>query len=718
MTTEQDNKVSRIKDIQKKIESENSQIQQRILNFQNESKRYTEAFSTEINQSKKKLIDEINSLLNVIDTTTREFEKYKKKTLLSDKDALNTRLDNLLGEITSGVERLQNEIVDLSTKQESEISTIYSQMAGKVNIGLSDIYSAQRKEITNFEKEISSRLEKIQREIISTVESENANQREMTENITSALFESLTEFKTKIHDFSDSKEVNVDSIFAGTMSDSVSRLELAKEDLLAAIDGAMRQLEKNFTYQKSQNEEMLKSIQEAISKGRSDVKDRIEKQRSDLVEEWKILQDEQIKSLTIGKEKASENFQEALETNESFQTNLVSEVETNFKTSLYNEIDNITLSFTKYQDSIINQIDALISRLTSTRDEMRKSLDNLLISNLNKIGGLGRQFEQQLTDTLSQISIEYRKSREIINSNLLKITSDHFNALSSSLDNYKEKTSTKLVKTAADLDVSLMDFFDNAQTDIKEVITKNNASLDKLVKTQNEAFRNLQSGQEKNIDITLTDIKNSLRSRQSELITSISSIAPAAENHVENNRELIEEKRNEITSSSTAAFDELSKQISTIERDGISSIQSIINDTHQKLDNNIKASEKSTKNLIEGLEDNHKNTIAKFRGNVTQELNKNQEVLDKYRTTLKDKFSQFFDNQQESLDHFLDVNRSRRETVDNVRREIDVKFEDLSTGMDTANETLNVNVNTNTQNVTTSVKKILKTVDDVVKSIK
>ncbi len=718
MTTEQDNKLSRIKDIHKKIENENSQIQQRLLNFQNESKRYAEVFSTEINQSKTKLMDEINLLLNVIDTTTREFEKYKKKTLVSDKDALNTRLDNLLGEITSGVEHLQNEIIDLSTKQESEISTIYSQMVGKVNVGLSDIYSAQRKQITSLEKEISSRLEKIQRELISTVESENANQSEMTENITSALFESLNEFKSKIRDFSDSKEANVDTIFAGTLSDSVSRLELAKEDLLAAIDGAMRQLEENFTHQKSKNEEMKKSIQEAIVHGRSDVEGRIEKHRFELLEEWKIIQDQQIKSLAQGKEKAHENFQNALETNEAFQTNLVSEVETNFKTSLYNEIDNITLSFTKYQDSIINQIDDLINRLTSTREEMRKSLDNLLISSLNKIGGIGRQFEQQLAETLSQISGEYKKSRENINSNLVKVTNDYFNTLTSSLDGYKDKTNTKLEKTAADLDVSLTDFFDNAQTNINEAITKNNANLDKLVGTQNEAFRNLQSGQEKNIDITLTDIKNTLRSRQSELITSISSIAPAAEDHVENNRALIEEKRNEITSSSTAAFDELTKHITTIERDGISSIKTIVNNTHQKLDDNIKASEESTRNLIEGLEDNHKNTIAKFRANATQELNKNQEVLDKYRKTLKDKFNQFFDNQQESLDHFLDANRSRRENVDNSSREINVKFEEFSTGMDTATETLNVNVNTNAQNVTTSVKKIIKNVDDVIKTIK
>ena len=41
MSSEQDDKISRIKDFKAKIESENSQIQQRTLDFQKESKKKT-----------------------------------------------------------------------------------------------------------------------------------------------------------------------------------------------------------------------------------------------------------------------------------------------------------------------------------------------------------------------------------------------------------------------------------------------------------------------------------------------------------------------------------------------------------------------------------------------------------------------------------------------------------------------------------------------------
>jgi len=45
-------------------------------------------------------------------------------------------------------------------------------------------------------------------------------------------------------------------------------------------------------------------------------------------------------------------------------------------------------------------------------------------------------------------------------------------------------------------------------------------------------------------------------------------------------------------------------------------------------------------------------------------------------------------------------------------------IEELETGIDTAAETLQMNINTNTGNVTTSIKQILKDVDDVIETIK
>ncbi|MHA1966454.1 MAG: hypothetical protein ACW964_01505 [Candidatus Hodarchaeales archaeon] len=718
MATEQENKISKIKDSKAKIESENNQIKQRIENFQNESKKVANAFNSGMNQSKKKVLNEINSLIAALDSTGREFEEYKKKTLLSDKDALNSRLDNLLGDLTSGVDKLKKAMVDLSTKQESEISSIYSQMAGKVNTGLSDIYSDQRQQISEFEKEISSRLEKIQRDIVSTVESGSTNQREMTESIATSQLESLAEFRAKIRDLSDAKETNVDAIFHGTVSNSVSRLEMAKEDLLASIDGAMAQLDESITNQKLYNSEMQKEIQEAIVSGKSDVKDRIGKHKEEIIAEWKRIQEEQLSALTAEKESTSDSFRSALTSDESYHTVVISELESNLKSSLYNEIDNISLSFTKYQDSIISQIDALISRLTGARDEMKGSLDSLLISNLNKIGGIGKQFETQLASTFTQLTSKSKKTREGIYTSVINVIADRFSEINTTLNQYQEKTSEVLDKTAMDIDVSLMNFFDNTQNNISERVGKNDDILDQLGNSINESFKQLQIGQDKNIETTLTDIKNTLRAKQSELITAISSIAPAAEDHIETNREFIDAKKKEITSTSTATFDDLRNQISSIEQDGITAIKGIINETHAKLDSNVKSSEESTKDLIVGLKDEHTNAIAKYRANATQEFNTNQETLDSYHANLQEKFNQFFDNQQGSLDLFLDSNRTRRDSVDDLRRNIDIKFEELTTGMDTATETLNVNIDTNTQNVTTNIKKIIKSVDDVIKSIK
>lgn len=718
MSTEQDEKISLIKDNKAKIESENTQIQQRILDFQNESKRALESFSSSLNQTKSRTLSEINSLISSIDNLTKELEDYKKKTLVSEKDALNNRLNGLLGEVISGVQNLQEAIVSLSNKQEEDVSSIYSQMAGKVNTGLNGIYSSQRDRISEFETSISDKLTQIQRDIASTVESESANQREMTESIVSSFLKSLSNFQSKIRDLSDTKETNVDAIFTGTVTDSVGRLEMAKEDLLASIDGVMDNLEESLTGQKSNNEEMEKAIHELIIKGKSDVKARIENQILELKEDWETTQKEHISALSSIKETTGSTFQKALHTNELTQKELLTELDNQLKTNLYNEIDNITLSFSKFQDSILNQIDALISRLTSTRDEMKESLDGLVVSNLNKIGGIGKQLEQQLPGIFSQVSDDYQKSRESIYSSLMNAVDARFNELNSSLDQYKLTTTDKLDKISTDLDVSIMSFFDNTQKSVSETIDKNTGTLDQLKKAVNESFRTLQSGQEKNIETTLTDIRNTLRTKQSELITTISSIPPAADDHVESNREYIEEKKLEVSRTSGAAFDDLRKQITAIEQNGMPAIRSIVEETHHKLDENVKVSEERTKELIEGLEDEHKSSIAKYRANTTQELNKNLDTINEYRDNLQEKFTRFFDDQQQSLDLFVDAKRTGREAIDDQRRNLDIKFEELGTGIDTAGETLTMNVNTNTGNVTKSVKQILKDVDDVIKTIK
>lgn len=718
MSTEQDDKISRIKDNKAKIESENNQIQQRILDFQNESKKASESFTSSINQTKSSTLSEINSLMSSIDNLTKELNDYKKKTLVSEKDALNNRLNGLLGEVSSGVQNLQKSIVDLSTKQEEDVSSIYSQMAGKVNTGLSDIYSGQRDQISEFESSISTKLAQIQRDIVSTVESESANQREMAENISTSFLESLSNFQSKIRDLSDSKETNVDAIFAGTVSDSVGRLEMAKEDLFASIDGVMNNLEESLAGQKATNEEMQKAIHEYVIKAKSDVKARIENQLVESKEDWGTMQKEHIEALSAIKETTGSTFQNALKSNELSQEKLLDGLNNQLKTNLYNEIDNITLSFSKFQDSILNQIDALISRLTSTRDEMKESLDGLLVSNLNKIGGVGKQLEQQVAGIFSQVSDDFQKNRENVYSSLMDAVDDRLSAINSSLDQYKLKTTEKLEKTGNELDISLMDFFDNTQNNVNETVDKNSGTLDQLRNAVNESLRTLQSGQEKNIETTLTDIRNTLRTKQSELITAISSISPAADDHIESNREYIQEKKSEVSRTSSAAFDDLRKQITAIEQDGMTAIQSIVGETHHKLDENVKTSEESTKELIEGLEDEHKSSIAKFRANTTQELNKNLDTLNKYRDNLQEKFIRFFDDQQQSLDLIIDANRTRREAIDDQRRNLDIKFEELGTGIDTTTETLTMNVNTNTGNVTTSVKQILKDVDDVIKTIK
>ena len=181
-------------------------------------------------------------------------------------------------------------------------------------------------------------------------------------------------------------------------------------------------------------------------------------------------------------------------------------------------------------------------------------------------------------------------------------------------------------------------------------------------------------------------------------------------------REIVETKNSDIKKSSTAALDDLRKQIRSIEQDGSLSIQNIATETGNRLDDAVKESEESTKNLVEGLEDEHKNSLASYRENINKEYNNQQDSLENYRSTLKEKFTAFFNEVQETTDHFNNQISSERELLDDQRRQTEVKFEEVNAGLDTAIETLSSSVSTNTQNISTSTKQITSTTKDIVKS--
>jgi hypothetical protein len=664
MSTEQANQISRLKDQKAKIENEHNLLQQRILDFQSESKKLSEDFNNDLSRRRKGVLEDINLVLKNVDKLTQELKDYQNKTLVAEKGSLNNRLENLLGQITNGVEKLQKKIGNISTKQEEDISVIYSEMAGKVNTGLNDIYSSQRGKISEFEGDISNWLANIQREIVSLVERETANLREMTENIASSFTKTLDEFKDRIISFSDVKEVEIDKFFSGTVTDSISRMEIAKEDLLAGIDGLKYKLEESLKKQKELNEEMKKETQKIILSAKSDIKSRVQNIKAEHIENWNGYQEAQLNSLSSFREKTETSFRNALKKNEELESKVFSELQ-----------EKLKISFTQLQERIISDV--------------------------------------------SHVFNDFDATREKTSSSLISAIDNRFNGITRSFNSFgKDKVISQIENTVADLDVALSDFFDTTKKGVLQSIVGKDNTWNELHSALNDQFKEIQAGQEKNIETTLTDIRNAFRSKQSELITLVANIVPAADDHIESNRSQIEEIKSDMSRSRSTEVADIKKQITGIERDGLTAIQNIIQSTQHKLDENVRESEEAAKELVIGLEDQHKESLGKFRANSSQEFDKHLSDLNNYQENLKEKFTAFFDGQQTTLDQFIDDNRTRRESIDNHRRQLDIKLEELNRGIGSATETVSTNINTNTQNVNSSVKQIISIVDDTLKTIK
>ncbi|MFX0052324.1 MAG: hypothetical protein ACFE8U_13655, partial [Candidatus Hermodarchaeota archaeon] len=624
MSTRQDDKISGLKDQFAKIKNEQNLLEQRILEFQTETKKLSEDFNKDLSRRRKGVQEDINLVLKNVDKLIQELKDYQNKTLVAEKGQLNNRLETLLGQITNGVEKLQKKIVNISSKQEEDISTIYSEMAGKVNTGLNDIYSSQRGKISDFEGDISNWLANIQREIISLVERETASIREMTDNIASSFSNTLDDFKERIISFSDVKEVEIDKYFAGIVTDSISRMEIAKEDLLAGIDGLKYKLEESLTKQKELNAEMKKEVLDIIVSSKSETKSNVNNIKTEYIGNWNEYQEEQLSNLSSFKEKTETSFKSALKKNEELESRVFTDLQ-----------EKLRISFSQLQERIISDVSSVFSDFDETREKTSTSLVSALE---NRFNGLTRSF----------------------------------NAFG------KDKVISQIEKTTASLDSILSDSFDSIKKSVGQSVTRKDDTFNQLQNALNDQFKEIQVGQEKNIETTLTDIKKAFRSKQSELITLISNIVPAADDHIDSHRSQIEDIKSEMTRIRSSEVEDIRKQITGIERDGLTGIQNIIQSTQHKLDENVRESEEAAKELVLGLKDQHKESISKFRTISSQEFDKHHSDINNYRENLIDKFNAFFDSQQASLDQFIDENKTRRESIDDHRRQFDIKLEELN----------------------------------------
>ncbi|MHA2174235.1 MAG: hypothetical protein ACXACP_08795 [Candidatus Hodarchaeales archaeon] len=661
MANEQENKIDVLKDHMAKLESEKGQFENHVKEFRKNLKRYDDDFSLGIDEEKKGLIDELSSIITNINEYRDKLLKFKNE-LGADRNNFEGNLDGLLGKLEEGISNLDNQLRTLTSKQEEEIANIYKQMSENVSSGLKNIFSSQYQQIETFENQISKRLGDIQRDIVSTVESENANIVEMASGISSSFLESLDDFKSRIRQLGDTKENELDNVFANTVRESVARLEIAKEDLLAGIDGLKNRLEEHLVQQKAVFEESQKQVLTLIDAGKNDAKARIDKGIDRYWEEFKKYQIEQSQKVANIKENVYQSFMSALDTNESLQSNELTDFENNMKNGF-------------------------------------------------------KQLENQILGSLSRISTDFNKKRAATTETFTKTFEDWSTGIDTSLAQFGSKTKSKLQETTSDLNTSLMSFFDNSQKGLSDTLSKHSGTLGDLQESINQLFRQIQAGQEKNIEITLVDVQKALMSKQSELITTVASIDPSAGTVVDNQRENIKTKNQEIKIASSTAFDDLKNQMNSIAQDGIASIQNIVRETRDNLDRAIKSSEDSSQSLVDRIERDHKDSIHQYRTNVGQKFDNQANYIDQFRSSLKERFEEFFSESQRTSDSIITQLEDDANSLTDSRRSMGIKVDGVKDSVSSSTNSLKTNIEENTKKISGSVKQISSSSKDIIKKV-
>ena len=662
MSNDQENRINIIKDHVAKLESEKGRFEDHVKGFNKNIKRHDDNFSLGVDQEKKGLIDELSSIITSITDHKDKLLRFKGD-LDSDKGRFEGHLDSLLGKLEEGISNLDDQLQKLSSRQEEEITDVYKQMGNNLASGLKNIHSDQYKQIEIFEDQISKKLGDIQNDIIRTVESENANIVEMASGISTSFLESLEDFQSRIRHLGDAKENELDNIFANTVRDSVARLEIAKEDLLAGIDGLKNRLEEHLVQQKAVFEESQKQVLDLIDAGKNDAKTRIDKGIDRYWEEFNKYQVEQSQKVANIKENVYQSFMSALDTNESLQSSLLSDFENTMKNGF-------------------------------------------------------KQLENQILASLARISTDFNKKRATTSETLTKTFENWSTSIDSSLAQFGSRTKSKLQETGSNLNSSLVDFFENSQTRLSDTLAKHAGTLGALQESINKLFKEIQAGQEKNIEITLVDVQKALMGKQSELITTVASIDPSASAVVDNQRANIESKNKEIQTSTSEVFDDIRKQMHSIEQDGIVSIKNIIRDTRENLDRAIKESENSSQSLVERIERDHKEAVHQYRTNVGQKFSAQKGDIDQFRSSLKERFENFFSEAQQTSDSFITQLQNDSDTLNGTQRSIGLKVDQVRASVNSSVTNLKTNIEENTKKISGTIKQISGSSKDIIKDLK
>lgn len=711
-------KLGQIQDHKTKIESDRSQLQKRIQKFQEEGNKASEAFTRTLDHSKTKILSEIRTLKEVIDQLTDSLEDYKKKSLESDKTALNERLDNLVGEIASGVGELKNELNVLSKEYEDDISTIYSEIPSKFNNGLVEIQANQRDRINQFEENMFSHIEGMKKEILSLVDKEDTWQRGVSSSLISSTHDALVEFQQKIRSLADSKIHELNETFSETNADSSRGIGIAKEGLKAELNSAANRLNHTIENQKANNIELQSTFRGHLDESRSNLRKTVEKIRIQTMEDWSSRRTEQLEKLNAIQDSTLKQYEEDLAVNEQFQDKLLSELEHQMRSELYTRLDSVSLTFTQFQDSFVEKVNDLISRLAAFRDETKENVDVLLTSNLKAIGEIGRQTEEYLPEVFTRVSEEYDISRKKTLTSLTKTVKERYGAINDYVDRFETIIDARIEKLVADLDNYLVELNKVTGQYSTDTINKNSLALDQFKKEMMESFNSIEAGQNKNFQKSVQGLQNILQLKQEELINEISSLVSMTEEYTETQSSVIDEKRDEISRRSDVKLTDLKKEIKTLENDEKNLIRDIIERYHQELDENVKAISENVKVLVDNLGDEPKSRVFEFRSRASQDFNHRQKMIDDYMNTLNERFIKFFDDQLYTLDHFISDSRSKRKTIDLIRESLDEKIEEVSGHIDSATATLHDNFLINSQTIVTSANQVVTSIEELIKSLR
>lgn len=685
-------------------------ITERLKQFSQSVDELKATFTTEQDQLQQQLSSELKTLLDVLNNIHRLMTTVKSQQI--KKGAQDT--EATLSKITDTLEQSIHAMNDqLSREKESLIATLSdtgSSLTRDINKSLNDsIKKPLEHSLTETQEQLTQSLARVTEDIIAFLSQEQeVIKHEVTatfDNIESDL-QQLEDTTKELTSTTNDVETSLERMFH-QLEGHLEGTELHLTDEIQAIETSGENTKKQLMEKVDAN---LQAILTTVTRNIEQLNKNADEALTSFNTKSAELQQSQHQQLQSQAEQINDIINEHLSRSTVDIERLVADVRRQFRSQVYDELEQILNSFVALQDIVTSQLDEVMARLKNAQVEIKAQMEKMLHHRLQSINQIGEQFEITIEKSLRQVMTQHSTRASEISTKISSEVNKTVNQIQEDSNKHLASLHDQLqrhVDTNKKINEELRSLLQKSVTELKTVMNSHETEFLSDMMTHLNSFKEKYNVAKKT---ALNEAKETVNQHSQELLSVLNAIEQRAEIIANTHRSSIQEQKIKFEQQIARGMEDVDTRVKTIEQEALNSV---IHDVERAL---------STLNdLIQAQSDNAQQEIAKITTfgseRVESILDEQQKALNNWLTDVKGSLQSLGDELRNTFtrtEHDLDANlKKMQQHVDSLKQQ-QASLLDLQK---TVKSTTTSELERIKNSVSTALQEISKSLKDTIRAM-